>query len=86
MFGSSLVIGASTLLLPRADATVIALQGASGTGTATKAGSVFVTSLTEVLKTLLERNRQISPTLSLQAGEESIFVLTQDLAMVPYQQ
>jgi type IV secretion system protein TrbI len=85
MFGSSLVIGASTLLMPRADTTVTALQGASGTGTPTTAGSIFATSLSEVLKNLLERNRQISPTLSLQAGEEFIFVVTQDMAMIPYQ-
>jgi type IV secretion system protein VirB10 len=85
MFGSSLVIGASSLMLPRADTTVTALQGASGTGTPTTAGSIFATSLSEVLKTLLERNRQISPTLSLRAGEEFIFVVTQDMAMIPYQ-
>ena len=83
MFGSSLVIGASTMLLPRQDTTVSTLQGNAG-GTGGTAGSVFATSLNDVLKSLLERNRQISPTLKLREGEEFIFMVAQDMAMVPY--
>lgn len=86
MFGSSLVLGASTLLLPRQDTTVSTLQGlAGGGGTGGTAGSVFATSLNEVLKTLLERNKQIPPTLSLREGEEFIFMVAHDMGMVPYQ-
>lgn len=84
MFGSSLVLGASTLLLPREDTTVSTLQGMAGGGTPGTAGSIFATSLNEVLKTLLERNRQISPTLSLNEGQEFIFMVAHDMAMVPY--
>ncbi|MFC5550210.1 TrbI/VirB10 family protein [Massilia aerilata] len=85
MFGSSLVLGASTLLLPRSDTTVSTLQNLSGqAGGGGTAGSVFAMSLNEVLKTLLERNRQIPPTLSLREGEEFIFMVAQDIAMVPY--
>jgi type IV secretory pathway VirB10-like protein len=86
MFGSSLVLGASTLLLPRMDTTVSTLQSAAGNaGTGGTAGSIFATSLNDVLKTLLERNKQIQPTLSLQEGEEFIFMVAHDMAMVPYQ-
>lgn len=86
MFGTSLVLGASSLMLPRTDTTVSTLQNLSGTGgTGGTAGSVFATSLNDVLKSLLERNRQIPPTLSLQEGEEFIFMVAHDLAMVPYQ-
>lgn len=84
MFGSSLVLGASTLLLPRQDTTVSTLQSMAGNATPGTAGSIFATSLNEVLKTLLERNKQISPTLSLQEGEEFIFMVAHDMAMVPY--
>lgn len=84
MLGSSLVLGASTLLLPRQDTTVSTLQGLAGGGTPGTAGSIFATSINEVLKTLLERNKQISPTLSLGAGEEFIFMVAHDMAMVPY--
>lgn len=85
MFGSSLVLGASSLLLNRADATVNAVQSPTGTGTPMTTGSIFATSLNEVIKTLLDRNRNIAPTLSLDAGQEFIFMVAQDMAMVPYQ-
>jgi hypothetical protein len=49
------------------------------------AGSFFATTLSDILKTLLERNKQISPTLSLTAGDEFIFMVAHDMAMVPYQ-
>lgn len=84
MFGSSLVLGASTLLLPRQDTTVSTLQGIGGSSSPGTAGSIFATSLNDVLKSLLDRNRQISPTLSLKQGDEFIFMVAQDIAMVPY--
>ena len=85
MFGSSLVLGASTLLLNRADTTVSTLQSMTGTASPGTAGSIFATSINDVLKSLLERNKQIAPTLSLDAGQEFIFLVAQDMAMVPYQ-
>lgn len=85
MFGTSLVLGATSLFLPKNDTTVSTLQGMNGNGSSGTAGSVFATSLNEVLKTLLERNKQIPPTLSLPEGEEFLFIVTQDMAMVPYQ-
>lgn len=85
MFGTSLVLGASTLLMPRADTTVSTLPNSTSSGGTATAGSIFATSLNDVLKTLLERNRQIPPTLSLQEGEEFIFMVAHDMAMVPYQ-
>jgi type IV secretory pathway VirB10-like protein len=84
MFGSSLVLGASSLLLPRQDTTVSTLQGMAGGGTPGTAGSIFATSLNEVLKNLLERNKQIPPTLSLGEGQEFVFLVAHDMAMVPY--
>ena len=84
MFGSSLVLGASSLLLPRQDTTVSTLQGMAGGGTSGTAGSIFATSLNEVLKNLLERNKQIAPTLSLGEGQEFVFLVAHDMAMVPY--
>lgn len=86
MFGSSLIVGASTLLLPRADTSVTALPGngtGAGGGIAT-AGSIFATTLNDVLKTLLDRNKNIAPTLKLEAGQEFIFMANQDMLMAPY--
>ena len=84
MFGSSLVVGASTLLLPRADTAVTALPGAGSTGGVATAGSIFATTLNDVLKTLLDRNKNIAPTLKLEAGQEFIFMANQDMLMAPY--
>lgn len=84
MFGSSLVLGASTLLLPRQDTTVSTLQSTGGSASPGTAGSIFATSLNDVLKSLLDRNKQISPTLSLKQGQEFIFLVAHDMAMVPY--
>lgn len=85
MFSSSLIIGASSLLLPRADTTVTALPGnTSNNGTAT-AGTLFATTLSDIVKTLLDRNRNLAPTLSLKAGQEFIFMANQDMMMMPYQ-
>lgn len=84
MFGSSLIVGASTLLLPRADTAVTALPGASASGGVATAGSIFATTLNDVLKTLLDRNKNIAPTLKLEAGQEFIFMANQDMLMAPY--
>lgn len=84
IFGSSLVIGASTLMLPRADSTVSTVPGSAAGGAPQTVGSTFAITLNEVLKTLLDRNKNISPTLSLQAGQEFVFMAAQDMAMVPY--
>jgi len=84
MFGSSLIVGASTLLLPRADTSVTTLPGTTGTSGAATAGSLFATTLNEVLKGLLDRNKNIAPTLRLKAGDEFIFMANQDMMMTPY--
>jgi type IV secretion system protein VirB10 len=83
MFGSSLVLGAVSLALPRSDTGVVTTSGQAGGGNQT-AGSVFSTSMNEVLKTLLERNKSIPPTLSLTVGQEFTLIVSQDLALEPY--
>ncbi|UTY55865.1 TrbI/VirB10 family protein [Massilia sp. erpn] len=84
MFSSSLIIGASTLMLPRADTSVTTLPGTTGASGAATAGSVFATTLNDVLKTLMERNKNIAPTLQLGAGQEFIFMANQDMLLLPY--
>jgi type IV secretory pathway VirB10-like protein len=85
MFSSSLIIGASTLLLPRADTTVTALPGSSAAGGVPTAGSIFASSVNNVVNTLLDRNKNIEPTLKLNAGDEFLFMATQDMVIPPYQ-
>lgn len=84
IFGSSLIIGASSLMLPRADSTVSTVPGTAAGGAPQTIGSTFAVTLNEALKTLLDRNKNISPTLTLQAGQEFVFMVAQDMSMVPY--
>lgn len=86
MFGSSLILGASSMMMSKADATINTVPGIGTSGGSGTTGTVFATSLNDVLKTLLERNKSIQPTLSLSAGQEFIFLVAQDMEMVPYQQ
>jgi type IV secretion system protein VirB10 len=85
IFSSSLVIGASTLLLPKADTTVTALPGNSSSGGTPTAGSIFATTLQGVVASLLDRNKNIAPSLKLNAGDEFLFMATQDMVIPPYQ-
>lgn len=81
MFSTSLILGASTLLLPKDQNTISSTTGASGT---TTGGSLFGLALNDVLKTTLDRNRSIPPTLTLKYGDEFLFLAAQDMSMVPY--
>lgn len=85
IFGSSLIIGASTLMLPRADTTVTSLPGNAGAGGVPTAGSVFASTLNNVLSTLMERNKNIAPTLTQGAGHEFIFLTSQDMSLLPFE-
>jgi type IV secretory pathway VirB10-like protein len=83
MFSTSLVLGGTSLLLPRSATTVTTVPGSNGSSVPT-AGSVFAMSLNDVMKTILDRNKTIAPTISLHAGQEFTFVVAQDMALSPY--
>lgn len=81
IFSTSLILGGASLMLPKADSTLTTSAGPGGNLTT---GGVFATALSDVLKTVLDRNRNIAPTLNLQAGQEFIFIVSQDMALMPY--
>lgn len=81
MFGSSLIVGAASLLLPREDRQISQAATAAGTQTG---GSIIGMALNDTIKTLMERNRYITPTLTIAPGEEFLFLAAHDMAMVPY--
>lgn len=81
MFSTSLILGASSLLLPKDQNTISNTTGAAGT---TTGGSIFGLALNDVLKTTLDRNRSIPPTLTLKYGDEFLFLAAQDMSMIPY--
>lgn len=81
MFGSSLVIGASTFFLGGRDTTT---STANGNGSTTTSGSILGVTLNETVKNIMSRNVNISPTLSKGIGEKFMFIVAHDLAMTPY--
>ncbi|MGT2460239.1 TrbI/VirB10 family protein (plasmid) [Cupriavidus basilensis] len=81
IFGSSLVIGAASLLASRSSQNVTVNVGAGGTQLG---GSVFAQTLSETVRTMLQRNLNIQPTLTVDAGSEFLFVVSRDTLLSPW--
>jgi type IV secretion system protein VirB10 len=81
MFESSLIVGAVSLLLPKEDRRISTSSTASGVEAG---GSITGLALNDTVKTLMERNKYIAPTLTIPPGEEFLFMAAHDMAMVPY--
>lgn len=82
MFATSFILGAASLLLPDEQNT-ITTSNIYGNGDVS-AGSVAAIAMTETLNILLQRNRNITPTLTLKPGQEFAFMVARDMVMVPY--
>lgn len=81
MFSSSFVIGASSLLLGDKKSSVATNSTAAGSVTT---GSVAGLALNDVLQTIMNRNKNIQPTLTNAYGQEFMFMVMQDMSMPPY--
>lgn len=81
IFSTSFVLGAASLLLPDDKNTITSTSNAGGV---TTAGNTFAIALNDTLKAILERNKNIGPTLSLKPGQEFVFLVAKDMAMRPY--
>jgi type IV secretory pathway VirB10-like protein len=81
MFSSSFVIGASSLFLSDKKTSTQTTSNGSGT---TTTGTVAGTALNDVLQTLMNRNKNIQPTLTNGYGQEFTFMVAQDMALNCY--
>lgn len=81
MFGSSLIVDAVSLLLPKKDRRISTSSIASGVKTG---GAIIGLALDDTVKTLMERNKYIVPTLTIPPREEFLFMAAHDMAMAPY--
>lgn len=81
IFGSALVIGAATLLMDKEQQQTTVSQGL---GTTQLGGSIFAQTLQQVVNQLLERNKDIPPTITRDAGTEFIFMVRRDMSLTPY--
>ena len=81
MFGTSLLVGATSWLMPAADQSTTLATTAAGTQTG---GTIVGQSLAGVTKSLAERNRVIKPTLTLPQGELFIITVGRDVILEEY--
>lgn len=81
MFGSSFVIGASSLLLPKQQSTVSTTTNGAGSVTT---GSAAALAMSDALSNMMSRNKSMAPTLTASSGAEFLFLVSQDMAMTPY--
>jgi type IV secretory pathway VirB10-like protein len=82
MFGASAMIGAASLLLPSTQQNITVTSGAGGI---TSGGTVFATSLQDMIKNIVQRNLNIKPTGTVDLGETFTFTLSRDIMMDAYQ-
>lgn len=82
MFGTSLMLGAASLLLPKKDQGITVNTTASG-GTQT-GGSILGTALHDTIKTILQRNANIRPTGTVDIGSPFTLTISRDVEMEPY--
>lgn len=81
MFGSSFIVGAISLLLPKEDQNV---SIASGSGAAVTGGTVAARALQSTVETLAERSRVIRPTLTVPQGDVFTFLVAKDMLLTEY--
>lgn len=81
MFGTSLMLGVASLLLPDKDQKVTV---SSSNGSQEKGGSILGTSLHDTIKTILERNSRILPTGTVEIGTPFTLTISRDVEMEPY--
>ena len=82
MFGTALVVGASSYLLPRDDRNITVVTGADG-GRQT-AGNIMGSALSQVIDATIAKNVRIPPTGTVEIGTPFTLTLTRDVEMEPY--
>jgi type IV secretion system protein VirB10 len=82
MFGTALVVGASSYLLPSDDRNITVVSGADGARQV--GGNILGTALSQVIQSTIARNVQIPPTGTVDIGTPFTLTLTKDVEMEPY--
>lgn len=82
MFGSALVVGAVSYLMPSNDRNITISTGSNGSRDS--GGTIFGTALQQVVQSTIARNVQIPPTGTVDIGTPFTLTLTKDVEMEPY--
>ena len=81
MFGSSLLVGAASLLLPKEDRATTSTLTPSGTQ---NSGTILANSLSSVVQTLADRSKLMKPTATIEPGTEFSLSTTRELILKEY--
>lgn len=81
MFGTSLMLGAASLLLPDKDQNITV---SSSNGSQEKGGTILGTALHDTITTILQRNARIPPTGTVEIGTPFTLTISRDVEMEPY--
>lgn len=82
IFGTSLILGAASYLLPSGDRQITTTTG--GFGGVQAGGSIAGQALNDTIKHTMERNKRIPPTLSIPFGTSFQFKVAHDMVLQPY--
>lgn len=82
MFGSALVVGAVSYLMPSNDRNITIATGADGSRES--GGTIFGSALQQVVQSTIARNIRIPPTGTVDIGTPFTLTLTRDVEMEPY--
>lgn len=83
MFGTSLLVGAVSWLMPSTDRAV---TNTTTNGVTTTSGSVIGRALSDTTKGIAERNKNISPTLTASQGQEIMITVGRDIVLKGYKE
>jgi len=81
MFAGSVLVGASSLLLPKEQQNITVNVGSSATQTG---GTIFASALADIMKRIGDRNQTVKPIANVGIGTEFTLMFTQDYIMQPY--
>lgn len=82
MFGSALVVGAVSYLMPSQDRNITISTG--GDGSRERGGTIFASALEQVVQATIARNVRIPPTGTVDIGTPFTLTLTRDVEMEAY--
>lgn len=81
LFGTSLLVGVASWLMPVADQAITSTSGAAGV---TTGGSLMAQAVGGTIKDIASRNKNIKPTLTVGQGEMFLITIGRDLILPEY--
>ena len=82
MFGTALIVGAAAWLMPQSDRQTSTVT--NGDGGSTSSGSIMGQALAGTTKTIMDRNKSMTPTLTAKQGDPFLIMIGRDVMLPEY--